>query len=150
MTTNNTGVDTDFNPDLNIPKKNVKKTSVNLDEAVRQGLNDIKCANVSDYINKAVADRLELDKENSKSAFRYDSRDYIKVELWLHKDMAEFLKLLEIIKGAIPLADKLAELVNNDQYGIKNGDVRLYGVGQDDFDRIISSYQRSIQRLKNK
>ena len=150
MTVNDNGIDTIINPKLGKPYKNVTKTSVNLLDDLRKYLNTIKCANISDYINKAVASYVELDLKKQETTFRYDNKEYIKTEVWLHKEVAEFLLLIERINGAICLADKLAEVICNDPTNtIMKGDAHLYGIGKDDFDKIIHSYTRAIKRLQD-
>ena len=150
MTVNDNGIDTSFNPKLGKPYKNVTKTSVNLLDDLRKDLNTIKCANISDYINKAVAGYLELDLKKQETLYRYDNKDYVKAEVWLHKDVAEFLLVLERINGAIHLADKLAEVIYNDPTNcILKGNTHLYGVDKDEFDKIIHSYTRAIKRLQD-
>lgn len=123
-----------FKLDTSMPK-DVKglKTSINFDGDTVMKLKNLKenGINTSNYVNKVVSDHLRLEKELEKDVYKKCTGDFTRVELLLHKDVAQLLKWLELNKGAIPLANKLAEVIANDSHyqgEFLRGDCNCYGV----------------------
>lgn len=142
----------DFAPDLTVPSENIsRKTSVNFNEEVAAYLDKKRTEgsiNVSAYINKVITERYEVEKALTADIYGTMPKNLVKVELILHKDLAAFLKLLELQNGAIPLANKIAELLQLDTSGIMNGDCNVYG-SRNTLDNALAAYVRAIKRLKD-
>lgn len=142
----------DFAPDLSVPNENIsRKTSVNFNEEVAAYLDKKRIEgsiNVSAYVNKVITERYEVEKALTADIYGTMPKNLVKVELILHKDLAAFLKLLELQNGAIPLANKIAELLQLDTSGIMNGDCNVYG-SRNTLDNALAAYVRAIRRLKD-
>ena len=142
----------DFSPDLTVPSENIsRKTSVNFNEEVAAYLDKKRIdgsINVSAYINKVITERYEVEKALTADIYGTMPKNLVKVELILHKDLAAFLKLLELQNGAIPLANKIAELLQLDTSGLMNGDCNIYG-SRNTLDNALAAYVRAIKRLKD-
>ena len=143
----------DFAPDLSVPSENLtRKTSVNFNENVAEFLNKKRVEssiNVSAYVNKVITERYEVEQALGANLYGTMPKDFVKTELLLHKDLAVFLKLLELQQGAIPLANKIAELLQHDTGGIMNGDCSIYGSNKV-LDNALAAYVRATERLKNR
>ncbi len=123
-----------FKLDTSIPK-DVKglKTSINFDGDTAMKLKNLKenGINTSNYVNKVVSDHLSLERELEKDVYKKCTGDFTKVEILVHKDVAVLLEWLKLNKGAIPLANKLAEVIANDNHyqgEFLRGDCNCYGV----------------------
>ena len=142
----------DFAPDLSVPNENIsRKTSVNFNEEVAAYLDKKRIEgsiNVSAYVNKVITERYEVEKALTADIYGTMPKNLVKVELILHKDLAAFLKLLELQNGAIPLANKIAELLQLDTSGIMNGDCNIYG-SRNTLDNALAAYVRAVKRLKD-
>lgn len=142
----------DFSPDLTVPSENIsRKTSVNFNEEVAAYLDKKRIdgsINVSAYINKVITERYEVEKALTADIYGTMPKNLVKVELILHKDLAAFLKLLELQNGAIPLANKIAELLQLDTSGLMNGDCNVYG-SRNTLDNALAAYVRAVERLKD-
>ena len=142
----------DFAPDLTLPNENIsRKTSVNFNEEVAAYLDKKRIEgsiNVSAYVNKVITERYEVEKALTADIYGTMPKNLVKVELILHKDLAAFLKLLELQNGAIPLANKIAELLQLDTSGIMNGDCNIYG-SRNTLDNALAAYVRAAKRLKD-
>lgn len=142
----------DFAPDLSVPNENIsRKTSVNFNEEVAAYLDKKRIEgsiNVSAYVNKVITERYEVEKALTADIYGTMPKNLVKVELILHKDLAAFLKLLELQNGAIPLANKIAELLQLDTSGLMNGDCNIYG-SRNTLDNALAAYVRAIKRLKD-
>lgn len=142
----------DFAPDLSVPNENIsRKTSVNFNEEVAAYLDKKRIEgsiNVSAYVNKVITERYEVEKALTADIYGTMPKNLVKVELILHKDLAAFLKLLELQNGAIPLANKIAELLQLDTSGIMNGDCNIYG-SRNTLDNALAAYVRAAKRLKD-
>ena len=142
----------DFSPDLTVPSENIsRKTSVNFNEEVAAYLEKKRIdgsINVSAYINKVITERYEVEKALTADIYGTMPKNLVKVELILHKDLAAFLKLLELQNGAIPLANKIAELLQLDTSGLMNGDCNVYG-SRNTLDNALAAYVRAVERLKD-
>lgn len=153
----------DFAPDLTPPaadlpvsNENLKdtksaKTSVNFDKDTSLRLKNLKenGVNVSHYVNKVVAERLKLENELQKDVYKKSPNDFVKVELLLHKDVAALLQWLELNRGAIPLANKLAEVIANDKHTqgqFLRGDCAVYGGNT--LEIALDVIRRAVARLK--
>lgn len=150
----------DFAPDLTPPaadlpvsKENLKgvKTSVNFDFDNSLRLKNLKenGVNVSCYVNKVVAERFILENELQKNVYKKSADDFIKVELLVHKDLAALLKWLELNRGALPLANKLAEVIANDKHtqgDFLRGDCAVYGVNT--LENALEVIRRAFERLE--
>lgn len=143
----------DFNADLTVPKENVKvlKTSVNFDEVNTLRLRNLRenGVNVSKYVNKIVSDNFDLEKQLQQDVYKKCTGDFVKVEILLHKDVAQLIKWLELNRGAISLANKLAEVIANDnahQGQFLGGDCNCYGVGT--LDNALNVIRRAWNRLE--
>lgn len=152
-TNNNKEKSYDFSPNLILPKDNVKvhKTSVNFDEGNTLRLKNLRDngVNVSNYINKVIADNFELEKQLQQDVYRKCAGDFVKVELLVHKDVAQLLKWLELNRGAVSVANKLAEVIANDnqlQGEFLRGDCNCYGVGT--LDNALNVIRRAWNRLE--
>lgn len=148
------GAAIDFAPDLK-PVKDIKKaTSIKFDDEVQKELSRLRnkeFINVSSLVNAVVADYLA-----NKKALEADKRccqfgDYVRVELLLHKEVAEFLQAVELLRGSIPLANKLLEVFaqmkdNGNYYFINQGSCSMQGVNND----TMQMYKGVIKRAKNR
>lgn len=87
-----------FKLDNSMPK-DVKglKTSINFDGNTVMKLKNLKenGINTSNYVNKIVSDHLRLEKELERDVYKKGTGDFVKVEILLHKDVAQLLKWLE-------------------------------------------------------
>ena len=143
----------DFSPDLNLPKENVKvhKTSVNFDENNTLRLKNLKenGINVSNYVNKVISANFELENQLQNDVYKKCTGDFVRVELLVHKDVAQLLKWLELNRGAVSLANKLAEVIANDNHyqgEFLRGDCNCYGVGT--LDNALNVIRRALNRLE--
>lgn len=139
----------DFQPCLKEPKENVKKTSVSFDADIAKMLErkKIEGLNISTYVNRAVKERLEVEKAVDSYLSEYAPKGFVRVNMLMHKNLALFLELLKIQCGEIPLANKLAEIIQHDTSGIMNGDCAVYGAQV--LERALATYVRALERLKN-
>lgn len=143
----------DFNPDLTVPKENVKvhKTSVNFDENNTLRLKNLRenGVNVSNYVNKVVSNNFELERQLQNDVYKKCTSDFVKIEILVHKDVAKLLQWLELNRGAISLANKLAEVIANDSHyqgEFLRGDCNCYGVGT--LDNALNIIRRAWDRLE--
>lgn len=144
----------DFTPDLK-PVKDIKKaTSVKFDDEVQKELSrlrDDEYINVSSLVNGVVADYLA-----NKKALEADKRccqfgDYVRIDLVLHKEVAEFFQAVELLRGSIPLANKLLEVVaqmkdNGNYYFLTQGSCDMQGVSND----MVQLYKGVVRRAKDR
>jgi len=150
------GTAVDFAPDLKPVKDTKKATSIKFDDEVRQELARLRaseCLNVSALVNSVVADYLA-----NKKALEADKRccqfgDYVRVDLLLHKEVAEFLQAVELLRGAIPLANKLLEVFaqmkdNGNYYFINQGSCDMQGVNNDTMQIYKGVIKRAKERLR--
>lgn len=144
----------DFNPiikDFSIRK--CKKTSIGLSPDVLGELNRLKATdsvNISQFINRILKEYFEAEKALEGNVYGKMQHDYVKVELVLHEDVAIALKLIEALKGAIPLANKLAEVLALDPTNdLLRGDCSIYGASNRLDTEILPRFSSAIERLKN-
>lgn len=146
----------DFTPDLK-PVKDIKKaTSVKFSDEVQKELlrlRDDEFINVSSLVNGVVADYLANKKalEADKKGCQFG--DYVRVDLVLHKEVAEFLQAVELLHGAIPLANKLLEIFaqmkdNGNYYFINQGSCDMIGVSNDTMQMYKGVVKRAKDRLR--
>ncbi len=152
-TYNNQEKSFDFSPDLTFPKENVKvhKTSVNFDEGNTLRLKNLRenGVNVSKYVNKVVSDNFDLERQLQSNVYKKCTGDFVKIELLVHKDVAQLIKWLELNRGAVSLANKLAEVIANDNHlqgEFLRGDCNCYGVGT--LDNALNIIRRAWNRLE--
>lgn len=142
----------DFSPDLTFPKDKVKafKTSVNFDVNTSIKLKNLRDngINVSNYVNKVVADNFELENQLQNDVYKKCTGDFAKVEILLHKDVAVLIEWLKLNKGAIPLANKLAEVIANDNHyqgEFLRGDCNCYGIST--LETALNTIRRAYNNL---
>lgn len=139
----------DFAPDLNPSKENLsKKTSVNFNKRVAEYINKQRCLgmHVSTFINKVIEQHMEVEANLQDDVYGTLGIEVVPVKLLLHKDMAVFLQTLIDTKGALHVANKLAEVVqyNSD---IMNGTMTVFG--HSTLERALANYVRSLERIQD-
>lgn len=144
----------DFNPIIkDFSKTKCKKTSIGLTPEVIGELNRLKVTNnvnVSQFINKVLKEYFSAEKALEGNVYGKMQHDYVKVELLLHKDVAIALKLIEALKGAIPLANKVAEVLALDPTNdLLRGDCSIYGASNRLDTEILPKFARAVERLKD-
>lgn len=149
---NNRGKSFDFSPDLENPKENLKKkTTITVDEEVAQFLERKRLAgvNVSAFINKLLQERAEIESALRLDKYGFMPAGFVQVPLLLHKEMADFLNLLEMQVGAIPIANKIAELLAQDSCGFLAGDCNVYGCFEN-LPKSLARLARAFKQLSEK
>ena len=144
----------DFNPIIkDYSSKKCKKTSIGLSPEVIGELNRLKAmenVNISQFINRILKEYFQAEKALAGNVYGKLQHDYIKVELVLHADVAIALKLIEALKGAIPLANKLAEVLALDPTNdLLRGDCSIYGASNRLDVDILPKFARAVERLKD-
>lgn len=141
-----------FKLDTSIPK-DVKglKTSINFDGDTAMRLKNLKenGINTSNYVNKVVSEHLRLERELEKDVYKKCTGNFTRVEILVHKDVAVLLEWLKLNKGAIPLANKLAEVIANDshyQCEFLRGDCNCYGVNT--LETALNTIRRAFGNLE--
>ena len=173
MIKNNNGAKSlDFSPEITVSEENIKedviiekiiekevisknrsiKTSVNFDKDTSMRLQLLKeqGINVSNYVNKVVGDSIRLENELMGNIYGKKANDFTKFEILLHKDVAILFELLKVNCGAIPLANKLAEVIANDEHvqgQLLNGDCSVYG--QKTLENALETIRRGIKRIQD-
>lgn len=153
MTENNSrGKSFDFAPDLSSPKENLKKkTTITIDEDVAQFLEKKRLSgvNISAFVNKLLQERAEVESALRLDKYGFMPAGFIQVPLLLHKEMADFLNLLELQVGAIPIANKIAELLAQDSCGFLAGDCNVYG-SVENLPNALARFARAFKQLSEK
>lgn len=142
----------DFTPDLSNPKENLrKKTTITIDENVAQYLEKKRLSgvNVSAFINKLIQDRAEVESALRLDKYGFMPAEFVSMPLLLHKGMADFINLLELQVGAIPIANKIAELLAQDSCGLLAGDCNVYG-SVENLPNALARFARAFNKLLEK